>query len=427
MGATAARDYMYGRLEELGRLILSERGARREEAKKERDFLAVQLEKAVRKGRGTVVLDPALEGAIRGQTRGMDRGVARADPPRTIFPKPPDKTRSGAGPEGRAENASPKSAGRPPYWGACEKLPFGELREFIDESLRESWGAKDRPRSKGQFLDLLEMLAREGGVGWQRGGEAPAKSLRDAGLAARRKRQALEAERKRLRTALNIASRTPRGTRAKGEATKKTKKLQRELEAVELRIAKTVGEGNESAARPRTEKERLQRVKATRWRIVARIFADIERAFSAGGPKGGLQAGARRLSVGARRLPWSVLPPGELSLKRVLEHYERLGRARPDVRYEPERIQKAYSLGPDGCYVGADEFDGYVVFTFPSTKKALLERPVYGNAIYVLGPDWKRLSRMSKRELLADHTLGVTKIVHKGDWFQRVKASLGIR
>lgn len=52
---------------------------------------------------------------------------------------------------------------------------------------------------------------------------------------------------------------------------------------------------------------------------------------------------------------------------------------------------------------------------------------VYGNAVYVLGPDWKRLSRLSKRELLADHTLGVTKIVHRGEWFARVKAALGIR
>ena len=62
----------------------------------------------------------------------------------------------------------------------------------------------------------------------------------------------------------------------------------------------------------------------------------------------------------------------------MLAHYEKQGRLRPDVRYEPERIWRANSLGPDACYVGADEFDGYVVFTFPGTRKALLERPVYG-------------------------------------------------
>lgn len=110
----------------------------------------------------------------------------------------------------------------------------------------------------------------------------------------------------------------------------------------------------------------------------------------------------------------------------MIEHYERLGRAHPDVRYEPERIEKAFSLGPDGCHVGNDEFDGYVVFTFPGTDRALLERPVYGNAIYVLDSDWRRLSRLSKRELLADRTQGVTKVVHRGDWFARTKRALGL-
>jgi hypothetical protein len=144
-------------------------------------------------------------------------------------------------------------------------------------------------------------------------------------------------------------------------------------------------------AKPRTEAQGLRQLKARRREIVGRIGRDIERAFAAGG----LVRGSRAGSTGARRLPWRVLPPGELSLHRVLAHYEKLGRIRPDVRYEPERIRRAYSLGPDGCYVGADEFDGYVVFTFPRTNKALLERPVYGNAVYVLGPDWKRLSRLS--------------------------------
>ena len=63
----------------------------------------------------------------------------------------------------------------------------------------------------------------------------------------------------------------------------------------------------------------------------------------------------------------------------------------------------------------------------PHTKKVLLERPVYGNAIYVLGPGWKRLSRMSKQELLADDTHGVTKIVHRGEGFLRVVNALGLR
>lgn len=90
-------------------------------------------------------------------------------------------------------------------------------------------------------------------------------------------------------------------------------------------------------------------------------------------------------------------------------------------------MRRAFSLRPEAWYVGIGEFDGYVVFTFPRTNKALLERPVYGNAVYVLGSDWRRLSRLSKRELLADGALGVTKIVHMGDWFARVVEALGLR
>jgi hypothetical protein len=128
-----------------------------------------------------------------------------------------------------------------------------------------------------------------------------------------------------------------------------------------------------------------------------------------------------------RYLPWHLLPPGEVSEDAVLKHYEGLARRDPQTRYEPERIKRAFSLGPDACYVGTDQFSGYVVFTFPHTGTALLECPIYGHAIYVLDSDWRRLSRLSKRELLADQTRGVRKIVHRGGWFASVQRALGSR
>lgn len=126
-------------------------------------------------------------------------------------------------------------------------------------------------------------------------------------------------------------------------------------------------------------------------------------------------------------LPWRLLPPGEVSESVVLKHYEDLAQNDTLTRYEPERIRKAFSLGPDACYVGTDEFYGYVVFTFPHTEKALLECPIYGHAIYILDADWRRLSRLSKGALLADRKRGVRKIIHRGDWFARVKRALEFR
>jgi len=286
-------------------------------------------------------------------------------------------------------------------------MDFGKLRAFIDDSLGASRGTENRPGSKDECLELLEILARKGGVDWKRGDGHPNRSY-DL------KRRELKVELIRVQNELAEASRKPPSSTR--EANQRRKKARKELQRKRDTLKREI---------PRLDSQRNSRP-GSRPKIIARIFGDIERAdFSTARASGG--SGMVRLSGGTKQLSWSVLPPGELSLSRVLAHYEKLGRKRPDVRYEPERIRNAWSLGPRDCYVGSDEFDGYMVFTFSKTNKVLLERPVYGNAIYVLGGDWKRLSKLSKRELLADHTREVIKIVHTGDWLERTKLALGLR
>jgi integrase len=75
-----------------------------------------------------------------------------------------------------------------------------------------------------------------------------------------------------------------------------------------------------------------------------------------------------------RRLPWRVLPPGELSVTTLHQHYDRLQQVNPRIKYERERITKAFSLRPHQCYIGRDEFEGYMILTFVHTPKALLKR-----------------------------------------------------
>ena len=50
--------------------------------------------------------------------------------------------------------------------------------------------------------------------------------------------------------------------------------------------------------------------------------------------------------------------------------------SRKDQKLEPQRIVRALSHGPDDWYEGLDEFDSYVVFTFPGTEKVWLECPL---------------------------------------------------
>ena len=125
------------------------------------------------------------------------------------------------------------------------------------------------------------------------------------------------------------------------------------------------------------------------------------------------------------RLSWNVLPAGEWSVAGIRQHYNRLQRRYPHIEYDRERIDKALSLNPDQCFIGKNEFEGYIVFTFAHTPKTLLECPVFGNAIYIIHSDWKRLSRKTKQEL--KRSPEVTRIIHRANWFQRVKRELGSR
>lgn len=125
------------------------------------------------------------------------------------------------------------------------------------------------------------------------------------------------------------------------------------------------------------------------------------------------------------RLPFQPLPPGEISVESLKRHYEEGVGDNPDRRYDPERVEKVLSLDPSVVYVGTEGFAGYMVFTFPHTEAALLECPERGNAAYVIDRDWMRLARRSKRELLDERPSEVTKVVHKGDWFERLKLTIG--
>jgi hypothetical protein len=95
-------------------------------------------------------------------------------------------------------------------------------------------------------------------------------------------------------------------------------------------------------------------------------------------------------------------------------------RVKSHIRYDRERIAKAFSRCPNRCYVGQNEFEGYIVLTFAYRSRALLECPVFGNAIYILDSDWKRWSRMTKQELV-HRSDQVSLIIPKGDWFWKVK------
>lgn len=157
------------------------------------------------------------------------------------------------------------------------------------------------------------------------------------------------------------------------------------------------------ASRTRTQRE-------IRERTVWTIRGDIARVFKPG-PTG--------------RLQWRPLPRGAADVTTVRRAYAGLQREGWLEGFDQERLDKALSLNPDRWYVGSEGFDGYSIFTFGDTKKALMECPIYGNALFVIGSGWERWSRMTKQELRADKSGEVVRIEHRRDWFEKVKKELG--
>jgi hypothetical protein len=124
-------------------------------------------------------------------------------------------------------------------------------------------------------------------------------------------------------------------------------------------------------------------------------------------------------------LPWKVLPPGESLFARLRSL---LDSNRPQHErgggYDMQRFKIIMEHNPSEAYYGLDEFDGYIVFLFTHTKRIALECHKIGNAIYIIQGDWRTLCRLSKYDLLNTHAKHVTRIVHRGSWRRRLRATL---
>lgn len=423
---SVALDLMYKKRDDLGQIVLNERGARRDKAREQRAFLERQLEIIIANARRNIRLDPRLVRLLNERTESPPTSSRASSPTRKKPSNPPAKKP----PPTRADQQ------RPSYWYACQKMDFADLRRFIDDSLQEltipSNTTSARPLSEKAFLELLDMLSGKFDV-WDssRGPSVPGKPPAVPEFLPSEQLRVLLEEKERLAAALAFAEADPSATkRSIKKLQRKLRLLEEETSPVEAREMQDHAKRCKAILRPHEQAKRAYKVDIQKWddarrrrpqilrrrlEFIERIGRDIERAFKLGG------------AVATNRLAWQVLPPGKLNADVILRHYDKLQRLDPGVRYERERITKALSLRPRECWVGSHEWSGYIVFTFAHTQRALLECPIFGNAIYVIDSDWKLLSRLTKQDLTSHRSQEVTKIVHKGEWFRKVKRELEIR
>lgn len=116
---------------------------------------------------------------------------------------------------------------------------------------------------------------------------------------------------------------------------------------------------------------------------------------------------------------WIILPGGDMEDEQA--NTSDSAGPRGEERVDWSRIEYIRSLCPNEEIEGSIGPAGYHAFLFGSV--AVLDRPVYGNAIYVLYRNWVMLSRRMKRELMSYGPEYVKRIAHThtGAWKDELK------
>lgn len=129
--------------------------------------------------------------------------------------------------------------------------------------------------------------------------------------------------------------------------------------------------------------------------------------------------------VTPKRVNWRILPTGASPWDRAQAAVGEKTAPLPDdtAFIITERQKFICSLGPADVYVGEGGFADYLAYIFPDKNVAVLESVTRGNAIYVFEGDWRRVSQLSKREILAGN-LQKARIIHATGWTARLREAL---
>ena len=129
--------------------------------------------------------------------------------------------------------------------------------------------------------------------------------------------------------------------------------------------------------------------------------------------------------IGIEKLNWDPLPPGILE-RGDTQAIARAAKLDRHPNFEKQRLDFAYKLKPSKVYVGLNEFEGYLVFLYPETNRALLENPLVGNAAFILKDNWVQLSKLSRTELNRYYKSDAIRVVHGKvyNWKRKIRDAL---
>ena len=126
------------------------------------------------------------------------------------------------------------------------------------------------------------------------------------------------------------------------------------------------------------------------------------------------------------KVNWQMLPPGEYPWEKISAHIKKTlnGKSKDSQRLVFNRQEALLSHNPDREFIGNGGFRNYVAYEFKDKNLIVLECVELGNALYVFGDDWERLSQLTKAEILHNN-LHKERIIHAVGWEQKLSNLLG--
>jgi hypothetical protein len=128
---------------------------------------------------------------------------------------------------------------------------------------------------------------------------------------------------------------------------------------------------------------------------------------------------------GVKRINWRMLPPGAHPWPTLRNHLDQTLRGTSPLTRQMilERQEFLVSLNPAETYVGLGGFADYIAYTFPDRGVVVLESVKHGNALYAFGDNWRRVSQLTKAQVL-NGNVHLARIIHANGWKRRLVSFL---
>ena len=136
--------------------------------------------------------------------------------------------------------------------------------------------------------------------------------------------------------------------------------------------------------------------------------------------------------TGAIKLPtstldWEVFPPGTTDDDKKFLAAKLGTKVDPKVVAEAtSRLTEVKKLGPQQMLIGTSGMERYLGFKFEDDF-VVFENIRHGNALYILQENWKDLSKLSRTELLKNHSSEILRIIHKDGWEKKLEHAVNLR